>query len=122
VSFKHGSVYQLGTLDDAGLRVLIMRMWPRGVRKDRLDVWLKEASPSRELLDAYHHADLTWAAFEERYRAEILDERPQVLEKLQQLEQQHGVVTLLCFERIPPYEHCHRLTLLEMLEARAARP
>ena len=99
----------------SGWRVLIMRIWPRGVRKDRVDLWMKDASPSRELLDAYHHAGLPWSEFEARYRREILDERPQVLDQLRALEREHGTVTLLCFERIPPEEHCHRLTLMAML-------
>ena len=122
MSFKHASIYQLGPADDAGLRVLIMRQWPRGVRKERVDLWLKDAAPSRELLDAYHHAELRWEDFEARYRAEILEERPEVLDQLLQLEQQHGTVTLICFERMPPHEHCHRVTLLEMLEAQRAGP
>lgn len=121
MTFKHASVYD-PTSAEPELRVLITRQWPRGVRKERVDVWLKDASPSRELLDAYHHRGLPWPEFEARYRAEILEDRPAVLEQLRQLEQQHGTVTLICFERIPPHEHCHRLTLLEMLEANDGRP
>jgi uncharacterized protein YeaO (DUF488 family) len=111
---KHGSVYESASEDD-GLRVLVMRRWPRGVRKDAVDTWLKDAAPSRELLDAYNHAGLEWDEFERRYRAEILTERPAVLQELRGLEAEHGTVTLLCFERIPPAEHCHRLVLLELL-------
>jgi uncharacterized protein YeaO (DUF488 family) len=115
VTFAHASIYEPEP-EDAGLRVLIMRIWPRGVRKERIDVWMKDASPSRELLNAYHHEGLAWTDFERRYRAEIRQDRPQVLDELRSLEQQHGKVTLFCFERIPPEEHCHRLTLLKMLE------
>jgi uncharacterized protein YeaO (DUF488 family) len=97
------------------LRVLIMRIWPRGIRKDRVDVWMKDASPTRELLDAYHHAGMAWDEFEAVYRREILEDRPHVLDELRALEREHGTVTLLCFERIPPEEHCHRQTLLAML-------
>jgi uncharacterized protein YeaO (DUF488 family) len=115
VAFKHASIYDPPSDADAGLRVLVMRQWPRGVRKDRFDLWLKDAAPGRELLNAYQHAGLAWEHFERRYRAEILEERPDVLDQLAKLEKKHGTVTLLCFERIPPREHCHRLTLMDLL-------
>ena len=104
---RHASIYDSPSAESRGLRVLVMRQWPRGVRRDRIDLWLKDAAPSRELLRAYRDG-LTWQEFERRYRAEILDERPHVLEQLRQLEQEHGQVTLLCHERMPPHMHCHR--------------
>jgi uncharacterized protein YeaO (DUF488 family) len=115
VTFRGDSIYSRNPAPDQGLRVLIMRIWPRGIRKDRVDVWMKDASPGRGLLDAYHHAGMPWDEFEAGYRREILEERPQVLDELRALEREHGTVTLLCFERIPPEEHCHRQTLLAML-------
>jgi uncharacterized protein YeaO (DUF488 family) len=115
VSFGHASVYDSPSNESLGLRVLIMRQWPRGIRKERIDVWLKDAAPSRELLDAHNHHGLAWDEFLRRYREEIKDERPGVLEELRRLEREHGRVTLLCFERIPPAEHCHRLVLLDLL-------
>jgi uncharacterized protein YeaO (DUF488 family) len=118
VAFKEASVYDPPD-PDPGWRVLIMRQWPRGVRKDRVDLWLKDAAPDRELLNAYHHQGLAWDEFERRYRDEILRERPYVLDELRGLERQHGTVTLLCYERIPPHEHCHRFTLLALLRERA---
>jgi uncharacterized protein YeaO (DUF488 family) len=92
-----------------------MRYWPRGVRRERVDLWLKDSAPSRELLRAYSHEGLSWDEFERRYRSEMLHERPNVLEQLRQLERDHGVLTLLCHERIPPREHCHREVLAELL-------
>ena len=110
---KHASIYEPETGDE-GWRVLIMRLWPRGVRRSRVDVWLKEAAPTRELLNAYQHENLAWADFERRYRAEM-KKRPEVLEQLKQLEHEHGTITLLCHERIPPHEHCHREILAKLL-------
>jgi uncharacterized protein YeaO (DUF488 family) len=101
--------------DDAGLRVLIMRYWPRGVRRERVDLWLRDAAPSAELLKAYTHAGLSWDDFEARYRAEM-EGRPHVLEQIRDLEHEHGTLTLLCRERIPPQAHCHRETLRTLLE------
>jgi uncharacterized protein YeaO (DUF488 family) len=115
MTFRGDSVYTRVPSGDEGLRVLIMRLWPRGIRKDRIDVWMKDASPTRELLDAYHHGGVSWSDFEARYRREIVEDRPHVLDELRALERERGTVTLLCFERIPPEEHCHRQTLIAML-------
>jgi uncharacterized protein YeaO (DUF488 family) len=98
-----------------GLRTLIMRRWPRGIPKGQVDVWLKDAAPSVDLLDAYRRGLVGWGEFEQWYRAEISKERPAVLDEIRDLERQHGKVRLLCFERIPPQAHCHRLVLLELL-------
>jgi uncharacterized protein YeaO (DUF488 family) len=115
---RHGSIYASKERSDTdGLRVLVMRQWPRGVRRERIDLWLKDAAPSRALLDAYNHAGLGWAEFEQRYRAEILEQRPEVLQHLRGLEAAHGVLTLLCHEQIPPREHCHREVLVDLLNA-----
>ena len=111
---RTASVYD-PPVENAGLRVLIMRYWPRGVRRERVDVWLKDAAPSTELLKAYTHGSMSWADFEAGYRAEIEHDRPQVLDQLRDLEQEHGTLTLLCHERIPPHEHCHRDTLKALL-------
>ena len=119
---RHASIYDtLDRSDAEGLRVLIMRYWPRGVRRDRVDVWVKDAAPSRELLHAYTHGEIDAGEFERRYRAEMTDERPGVLQHLHDLEHEHGTLTLLCRERIPPSEYCHRLTLVELLRGVRAR-
>ncbi|MBV9547884.1 MAG: DUF488 family protein [Chloroflexi bacterium] len=109
----HASIYDPSA--HAGCRVLVMRYWPRGVRRSRVDVWLKDAAPSIDLLRAYAHEGLAWPEFERAYRAEI-DARGDVLERLRALEREHGCVTLLCHERIPPAEHCHRQILAALLE------
>jgi uncharacterized protein YeaO (DUF488 family) len=116
---KHASIYesrQRSQENGEGLRVLVMRQWPRGIRKEGIDLWVKDAGPSRELLQALH-AGLPWAEFEGRYRLEMLEERSEVLDRLRGLEREHGVLTLLCHERMPPSEHCHREVLLDLLTA-----
>lgn len=113
---RHASIYDRGDASlEEGFRVLVMRHWPRGVRKERTDLWLKEAGPSRELLDTYNHAGLSWHEFAQRYQSEMLNERGDVLETIRQLEREHGVITLLCHERIPPSDHCHRELLVDLL-------
>ena len=113
---REASVYDKKVaFDTPGHRVLVMRLWPRGVRRNAIGTWLKDASPSNALLDAYH-AGLPWPEFERRYRAEILEQRPHVLEELHRLEREHEIVWLLCHERIPPEQHCHRLVLKQLLD------
>ncbi len=60
-----------------GRRVLVDRVWPRGVSKDRLrlDAWLKEAAPSPALRKWFDHDPAKWNAFKDRYFRE-LDQRP----------------------------------------------
>jgi uncharacterized protein YeaO (DUF488 family) len=117
---RHASVYSSDAdVSDVGWRVLVMRYWPRGVRRERVDVWLKDAAPSAQLLRAYSHAGMPWDEFERRYRAEMLNERPEALQRLGQLEREHGQLTLLCHEQIPPAEHCHREVLLDLLQRSA---
>lgn len=58
-----------------GVRILVDRLWPRGVTKARaeIDRWLKEVAPSTELRQWFAHAPERWAAFQEKYRAELQD-------------------------------------------------
>lgn len=69
--------------DDAGTRILVDRLWPRGVSKEeaRIDFWPKEVAPSNELRKWYGHDPERWEDFKERYFAE-LDEGPEGLEEL----------------------------------------
>lgn len=59
--------------DDDGYRVLVDRLWPRGVSKDRLqhDEWLREVAPSTELRRQFAHRPEAFAAFGEAYRREL---------------------------------------------------
>lgn len=68
--------------DDAssadGYRVLVDRLWPRGMAKDRarLDEWIKELGPSTELRKWFGHDVTRWAEFRDRYRDELADAQP----------------------------------------------
>lgn len=80
-----------------GTRVLVDRLWPRGVSKDRaqLDHWCKDVAPSTELRTWYHHDPALFDEFAERYREELAEpRRAEVLEELRSLAR-HGTVTLL---------------------------
>jgi uncharacterized protein YeaO (DUF488 family) len=60
-------------LKDDGLRILVERLWPRGVskRKAAIDLWLKDLAPSAELRKWYGHDPARWPQFRKRYWAEL---------------------------------------------------
>ncbi|HEY6475167.1 MAG TPA: DUF488 family protein [Polyangia bacterium] len=77
-----------------GLRFLVERLWPRGLKKDKLAAeWVKEVAPSTALRLWFGHRVDRWEEFQRRYRAE-LDERPDVWRPLRQAGRR-GTVTLL---------------------------
>ncbi|WP_307821468.1 DUF488 domain-containing protein [Subtercola lobariae] len=91
--------------DDDGARVLVDRLWPRGVSKTRarLDEWLKEVAPSPELRTWYSHDPAKQAEFAERYRAELRvpgSAQSHALELLH-AEARAGRLTLLTATRDP---------------------
>jgi uncharacterized protein YeaO (DUF488 family) len=81
--------------DDDGARVLIDRLWPRGVKKQdaAIDRWVKELSPSTELRKWFGHDPARWQEFRRRYVAELL-QHPQQLGELHALAAQ-GRLTLV---------------------------
>jgi uncharacterized protein YeaO (DUF488 family) len=82
---------------DDGTRVLVDRIWPRGLTKDkaRLDQWLKQVAPSTELRKWYGHDPERFEEFGRRYREDLEDaERAQALEHLRELARS-GTLTLL---------------------------
>ena len=83
-------IYDAPAVDD-GARVLVDRLWPRGVSKERaqLTEWCKEIAPSTELRKWYHHDPAAFGEFTRRYLEELEDpERAAALEHLRQLAEQ----------------------------------
>ena len=78
-----------------GFRVLVDRLWPRGLTKERaqVDLWLKEIAPSDALRKSFHVSG-DWPEFERRYRKELADKK-ELLAEIKKLEKQHKKVTLL---------------------------
>ncbi len=66
-------VYDHTSTDSDGIRILVDRIWPRGVSKAAAnwDVWLKEVAPSNELRQWFAHDRDKWDAFQQRYFAEL---------------------------------------------------
>lgn len=102
--------------DGDGFRVLVTRLWPRGIKKELADLWVKDLGPSTELLRAYKDGKIGWGEFKKRYLDEygkedkkrLLDE---VREALRQSKKRN--LTLMCTCREP--DHCHRRILEEKL-------
>ncbi len=80
-----------------GTRVLVERLWPRGISKERahIDLWLKDVAPSAELRQWFHHDPQKFPAFRRRYEAELKSEAAQkALTKLHDIAKQ-GQLTLV---------------------------
>lgn len=117
-SVRTGRVYDPHSRDD-GYRLLVMRLWRRGVRKGAVDGWEKELGPSADLLRAYRAGSVGWEEFARRYRAEVGEKR-ELLEGLSR-RGRGGTVTLLCGCR--DESRCHRTLLMAMArEVAPAKP
>jgi uncharacterized protein YeaO (DUF488 family) len=99
-----------------GLRVLVDRLWPRGMTREELsaDLWLRDAAPSPRLRRWYGHDPRRWSEFRERYREELQRE-PGVLRTLCGLRRR-GPLTLLFAAR--DREQNHAAALRELLDER----
>jgi len=99
-----------------GSRILVDRLWPRGLTKERAAVtlWLKDVAPSTELRKWFGHAPARWKQFQARYRKE-LREKKDVLERLRQKSKAH-TVTLVYAAR--DEQHNEALVLKRVLEGR----
>jgi len=62
--------------DSDGFRVLVDRLWPRGISKDhaRVDLWLKDVAPSDDLRRRFHHDPAKWREFAAAYAKELKEE------------------------------------------------
>jgi uncharacterized protein YeaO (DUF488 family) len=99
-----------------GPRFLVERLWPRGVKKEKLklDAWLKDVAPSDGLRRWFGHDPAKWDEFQRRYRAE-LDENPNAWKQLLEVARQ-GSVTLLYSAR--DTEHNNAIVLKDYLAER----
>jgi uncharacterized protein YeaO (DUF488 family) len=96
-----------------GHRLLIMRYWPRGIHKDRVDAWEWGLAPTRELLADYRTEVIDWPEYERRYRHEMATRLDSIV-AFQALLQRcaNETVTVIC--GCKDETRCHR-TLLKAL-------
>ncbi|MDX9749603.1 MAG: DUF488 family protein [Flavobacteriales bacterium] len=100
---------------DDGHRVLVDRLWPRGISKERaqLDEWNKVLPPSHELRKRYHSGELDFAAFAQAYRQE-LKARPEEVDRIRELAEDRTVTLLFASANT---EENHARVLLAVLGA-----
>jgi uncharacterized protein YeaO (DUF488 family) len=113
-------VYEKPARSD-GARVLVDRLWPRGVRKEAVHTWLKELAPSDELRRWFHARPQNWDMFRRRYLKEL--SRPQAaaaLEDLYRLEEMRSKLTLLFASR--NIEHNNAVVLKQLLDGMRKPP
>jgi uncharacterized protein YeaO (DUF488 family) len=98
-----------------GRRVLVDRLWPRGISKERalLDWWLKEIAPSDELRRWFGHDPDRWQEFSTRYRQELEAQRP----LLEELRRQAARDTMTLLYAAKDQEHNNATVLKELLES-----
>ena len=75
-----------------GFRILVDRLWPRGLSKERarIDLWLKDIAPSTGLRKWFGHEPARWQEFRRRYRAEV-DNQPEKLAELRALAKRRPI-------------------------------
>jgi uncharacterized protein YeaO (DUF488 family) len=111
--------YDSASKDD-GIRFLVERLWPRGVKKTalHLDAWLKDVAPSTELRQWFSHDPSKWIEFQRRYFAE-LNANPKTMEPILEATRR-GRVTLVYSSH--DKEHNNAVALKTFLAAKISRP
>lgn len=115
MELRRKRAYDTASADD-GFRVLVDRLWPRGVSKERaaIDLWAKDTAPSPDLRRDWHAAPADqWDVYADRYRAQLAGESTDAVATLAATLREHPVVTLVYAAHDP--EHNHAVVLEEAL-------
>ena len=113
-------VYEKPVRSD-GARVLVDRLWPRGVRKEAVHTWLKELAPSNELRRWFHARPQRWDMFRQRYLKELSGAHAaEALEELYRLADSRSKLTLLFASR--DLEHNNAIVLKQLLDGMRKPP
>jgi uncharacterized protein YeaO (DUF488 family) len=109
-------VYEKPMKED-GRRVLVDRLWPRGMKKEaaQIDLWMQDIAPSDALRKSFCHEVKKWPGFQAKYRAE-LEKKRDLLQELKKMEREHGTLTLLFGAK--DEEHNQAVVLAKMLKAK----
>lgn len=100
-----------------GYRVLVDRLWPRGMSKEKeqVDLWLKEVAPSNELRKWFHHEPDKFTAFKQKYLDELQSGKTQeAFQELVTIIKKHTKVTLIYSAKDEKYNNA--VVLKEALE------
>lgn len=87
--------YEKASKED-GFRILIDRLWPRGMSKEKehLDLWLKDIAPSTELRKEFGHDPKKWNSFIKKYSKE-LEDKEDIIKQIKALERKHKTITFV---------------------------
>lgn len=101
--------------EDDGFRILVDKLWPRGVSKEKanLDLWMKEIAPSDDLRKWFSHDPEKWNKFENRYKDELKDKK-EFINKIKEIEKDKGKVTLIYSAK--DEEHNNAVVLEDVLK------
>ena len=96
-----------------GFRILVDRLWPRGLSKEKakVDLWLREIAPSDGLRKWYSHDPQKWGEFKKKYEEELKG-REELLDRIKQIERENGIVTLLYSARNETHNNAVALTVM----------
>jgi uncharacterized protein YeaO (DUF488 family) len=114
MEIKIKRIYEKFSEDD-GFRILVDRLWPRGIKKEeaKIDLWFKEIAPSEKLRKWFKHDVSKWEEFKKRYEEERYIETKKNLRKLVEIIKNKKVVTL--FFSAKDKEHNNAVVLRETL-------
>jgi uncharacterized protein YeaO (DUF488 family) len=98
-----------------GFRILVDRLWPRGVSKvkAKLDLWMKDIAPSNNLRKWFAHDPIRWDEFQSRYNEELKD-KTEFLKQIKELEKSNLTVTLVYGAK--DEEHNNAVVLRDILK------
>ncbi len=107
-------VYEAVSKND-GYRILVDRLWPRGVSKEKakIDLWMKEIAPSNKLRKWFGHDSKKWNDFEKKFKEELKD-KTDLLKQIKQIEREKKTVTLVFAAK--DEEHCNAVVLKAVLQ------
>ncbi len=95
-----------------GKRILVMRLWPRGIAKKKIDVWMKDLGTPKEVITKWKGRKITWKTFSTEYE-KSLKGKEAILKELAD-ESRKSTITLLCTEK--DATTCHRSLLKAAIE------
>jgi uncharacterized protein YeaO (DUF488 family) len=95
-----------------GRRILVMRLWPRGISKGKVDIWMKDLGTERELIRKWKDGKISWDKFAAEYNKSLRG-KEDLLRSLAE-ESKAGTITLLCADRDP--NRCHRSLLKRAIQ------
>ena len=112
---KTKSIYKPVEEEEDGLRVLITRWYPRGVKREKYDIWMRELAPSAELLKKYKNSEIKWTDFSKNLLSELRNNADSI-EAINTLHAKGSLenITLLCHEK--DGEQCHRHMIKNLID------